>query len=304
MKPSQSEFLEINGRRCHVRRWGQPGARQLFLLHGWLDTSVTFQFLVDCFQKEWDIIAPDWPGYGDSERRHQQYYMQDDVVLLDALLDHYSPDAPATLVGHSYGGQVATLFSGARPDRVRHYVSIEGFGPHQQPLSAAPRSMASWLDRTRKARGGSRYPGYGALAQRLIVANPRLTQQRADFLARGIGRPCAEDSAVIELQADPWRRLRGMPLSFPTAAYFETFLGAIAAPALWLRGDSSHYMAYVFPEHQLYQDRFQHLSHGLDVLIEEAGHNLHHDQPEQLAKHIERFLSPNYSEPQRHSTAE
>jgi pimeloyl-ACP methyl ester carboxylesterase len=304
MNPSRSEFLEINGRRCHIRRWGRPDAPRLFLLHGWLDTSVTFQFLVDCFQQEWDIVAPDWPGYGDSEWRHQQYYMQDDVVLLDAILDHYSPDAPASLVGHSYGGQVATLFSGARPERVYRYVSLEGFGPHQQPLSAAPRSMASWLERTRKERGSSRYPGFEALAQRLMNANPRLTLQRADFLAKGIGRTCEDEAAAVALLADPWRRLRGMPLSFPTAAFFESFLSAISAPTLWLRGDSSHYMAHVFPEAQLYQDRFRHLSQGQDVLIKEAGHNLQHDQPEQLAEHIERFLSSTCSEPQRPATAQ
>ncbi|QJD59878.1 alpha/beta hydrolase [Pseudomonas sp. gcc21] len=260
-------------------------------MHGWLDTSSTFQFLVDCFEQEWDIIAPDWPGYGESEWRHQHYYMQDDVVMLDVILDRYSPDTQASLVGHSYGGQVTTLLSGARPERVRHYVSLEGFGPRQQPVSAAPRLMAMWLERSREERRNSQYTGFDALAQRLKTANVRLTSQRADFLARSLGRCPAQDNTVVELQADPWRRLRGMPLSFPTAAFFETFLSHISAPALWLRGDDSDYMTLVFPEDELYKARFSHLRNARDVLINQAGHNIHHDQPELVARHIEHFLN-------------
>ena len=289
MKPSRSEFLDINGRRCHVRRWGDPDAPMLFFLHGWLDTSVTFQFLVDAMGESWNIVAPDWPGYGNSDWRHHQYWMQDDVALLDMILDRYSPAAPVSLIGHSYGGQVATLYSGTRPDRVARYISLEGFGPRSQELSAAPRSMASWLERAKKGTRARRYESFDALAQRLLAANPRLQRSRADFLARGIGRVCPKDR-MVDLQADPWRRVRGVPLSFPTAAFFETFMGSIKSPALWLRGDSSQYMEWVFPEERQYLDRYAHLQDGRDVLIREAGHNLHHDQPEILAGHVEDFL--------------
>jgi pimeloyl-ACP methyl ester carboxylesterase len=47
MNASRSEFLDIRGLRYHVRRWGRPGAPKLFLLHGWMDVSASFQFVVD-----------------------------------------------------------------------------------------------------------------------------------------------------------------------------------------------------------------------------------------------------------------
>ena len=67
MKPSHSQFHTIRSLRYHVRCWGEPGAPKLFLLHGWMDVSASFQFLVDRFARDWQVIAPDWRGFGLTE---------------------------------------------------------------------------------------------------------------------------------------------------------------------------------------------------------------------------------------------
>ena len=64
MKASRSEFLAVRGLRYHVRHWGDADAPKLFMLHGWMDVSASFQFVVDCLQGEWHVIAPDWRGFG------------------------------------------------------------------------------------------------------------------------------------------------------------------------------------------------------------------------------------------------
>ena len=68
MRPSESLFYEIRGLRYHVRRWpgtGSPDAsRRMVLLHGWMDVSASFQFLVDALDEKWEVYAPDWRGYG------------------------------------------------------------------------------------------------------------------------------------------------------------------------------------------------------------------------------------------------
>ena len=68
MKPSRSEFLTIRGLRTHVRHWGREGAPKLFMSHGWMDMSASFQFVVDHLQGDWHVIANDWRGFGLSER--------------------------------------------------------------------------------------------------------------------------------------------------------------------------------------------------------------------------------------------
>ena len=64
MKPSQSHILQVRGLRYHVRTWGDERSPRLVLLHGWMDVSASFQFLVDALQGEWYVVAPDWRGFG------------------------------------------------------------------------------------------------------------------------------------------------------------------------------------------------------------------------------------------------
>src|ERR1044072_6693767 len=99
MKPSRSEFHEIHGLRYHVRTWGTPGAPNMFLLHGWMDVSASFQFLVDAFERDWQVIAADWGGFGLSAWAPAGYWFVDYYADLDALLAHYQPESPVFLVG-------------------------------------------------------------------------------------------------------------------------------------------------------------------------------------------------------------
>ena len=50
MRQSESEFLQIRGLRYHVRHWRSAGAPKMVLLHGWMDVSASFQFMVDALR--------------------------------------------------------------------------------------------------------------------------------------------------------------------------------------------------------------------------------------------------------------
>ena len=62
MRHSESQFLQVRGLRYHVRHWRAPGAPKLVLLHGWMDVSASFQFVVDALEREWDVYAPQGVG--------------------------------------------------------------------------------------------------------------------------------------------------------------------------------------------------------------------------------------------------
>lgn len=289
MRESRSEYLTIRGARYHVRRWGPADGRPVLLFHGWLDTSATFQFLADALPADWNLIAPDWRGYGGSDWRGDKYWFYDDLADMDYMVEHYGGGEPVDLLGHSYGGGVAGIFAGTRPGRVRRLVSLEGFGPQQRELHEAPDRVAHFLDAVREPHSGSVYPSRAALAQRLRKANPRLSEARAAFLAEQVARDAADGG--VELAADPWRRAITVALSFPTIEFFEQFWRRTTAPALWIRGDDSFYMRYAFDNDEpAYQRRLACLPDGRDVLIRDAGHNLHHDHPEQVAHAVAAFL--------------
>jgi len=46
---------------------GEPHWPRLFLPHGWMNVSASFQFLVDSLKHDWYVIAPDWRGFGLTE---------------------------------------------------------------------------------------------------------------------------------------------------------------------------------------------------------------------------------------------
>ena len=67
-RPVRCHWHEIRDVRYRVRTWGEPDGELVFLLHGWMDTGATFQFLVDCLDERRYVVAPDWRGFGDSGR--------------------------------------------------------------------------------------------------------------------------------------------------------------------------------------------------------------------------------------------
>src|SRR3970040_2581814 len=119
MRNSESLFPTIRGLRYHVRRWPRAGARKMVLLHGWMAVSASFQFMVDALRGDWDVYAPDWRGYGLTQwARADCYWLPDYLADLEFLLAGFSPETAVNLVGHSLGGNVASIYAGVRPHGV------------------------------------------------------------------------------------------------------------------------------------------------------------------------------------------
>ena len=98
---------------------GRPDAPTLFMLHGWMDVSASFQFVVDALAGDWQVIAPDARGFGLSDwpvarQGGGHYWFHEYLGDLDALVDHYAPAGEVNLVGHSMGANVVCLYAGAR----------------------------------------------------------------------------------------------------------------------------------------------------------------------------------------------
>ena len=293
MKPSVSEFIDLRGLRTHVRFWGPPAGPQLFLLHGWMDASASFQFLVDALSRDWRVIALDWRGFGHSQWNKHSYWFPDYVADLDALLAHYSPDAPARLVGHSLGGNVACLYAGIRPERVASLATLEGFGLHVSDSAEAPERYARWLDLVRTGPSFNCYADRAELAARLRRGNPRLKPEQAAFLAEHLGQPSDKEAGeeAIVVAADPYHKLPNPVLYRLEDA--KACWRRIVAPVLWVAATDSFIMKAYAGETGAaeYRDRIACFRDIRSVMLEDAGHNMHHDQPQQLARLLEEFFA-------------
>ena len=288
MRSSESTFLEIRGLRYHVRRWVRAGAPKMVLLHGWMDVSASFQFMVDALRKDWDVYAPDWRGYGLTDwGKADCYWFPDYVADLDYLLERLQADAPVNLLGHSLGGNVACLYAGVRPARVRRLVNLEGFGMAATRPEQAPARYARWLEELREASGFRPYGGFGALADRLQKNNPRLARARAEFLARFWGRETA-DGRVL-LRGDPAHKI-----VYPVLYRYEEARACwsqATAPVLWVDASESEGLKRLGLTAEQYAERRAAFRDLRYATVPDAGHMLHHDQPEHVARLVEDFFA-------------
>lgn len=285
-KHSRTEFIDLRGLRHCVRQWGDPAAPKVFLLHGWMDSSSSFQFIVDALRQEWHLIAPDWRGYGQSEYLNRAYWFPDYYADLDALLQHYLPHEPARLVGHSMGANIASIYAGTRQGRVRQVSMLDFLGLNRSKPIDAPKQLDQWLESLTDKHQLRAYKDEAALARRLRQSNPRLTQTRADFLAHNVSRHRAD--GMIEMACDPWHKVPS-----PNLYRFEevmSFWRNIACPVQLQIADTGFVVERFGTNSTEYLDRIGCFADLSVIRIVDASHNLQHDQPEQVAAALESFL--------------
>lgn len=301
LRHARTESVPIRTLRYHVRLWGDalPGQPPLVLLHGWMDVGASYQFVVDAFGAAFAagrlIIAPDWRGFGRSRLPGpcDGYPFADYLADLDQLLDHYAGGTPVDLAGHSMGGNVAMMYAGVRPQRIRRLVNLEGFGlPATQP-EQAPARLTQWLDELRALHAGELqlkdYDSADAVARRLMKTNPRLSPDKAAWLAQHWAEPDA---------AGRWRILgdAAHKITNPTLYRVEEALvvyRAITAPVLAIEADGDSLGQWWQGRYSLaeYHERLRAVPDCRVAVVMDAGHMLHHDQPEELARLIENFLA-------------
>ena len=295
-RPSRSEFIPIRNLSYHVQIWGTPSPSKtpLVLVHGWMDVAASYQFVVDALSHDHYVIAPDWRGYGQTASGGaDNFWFPDYLADLDFLLDHYSPNQPVNLVGHSMGGNVVMLYSGVRPERIRRLVNLEGFGMPASTPDQAPVRYAKWMDELKKLHTGKMdlrpYDAASGVARRLMKTNPRLSADKADWLSRHWAHE--NDQGQWTILGEPGHKLSNANLfrvEEVLALYARLSMPVLAVEAsdnsldFWWKGkftlDQYHERLKVVPQVEI-------------ARIDDAGHMMHHDQPEVLAALIVRFIA-------------
>ena len=284
--PREGLTVPVRGLRYHVRRWGDPAARPLLLLHGVRDCGATFQFMIDGLCSSWNVVAPDWRGHGLSDRAFGSYWAHDFMADLDVLLDTLFPDTAPDVVAHSMGGNVATLCFSMRPERVRRLVALDSAGPMGRRLPVdARRVLTDWLA---MARPGTVPGGYGSLpevVERILASNRRMSQVQAHFRAEVSTR--RDEDGRYRWLYDPVLRF---PLpTLHSAEEWRAVWSSFTAPFLWIGSSDPRPEAPPFDdEHVALRRSFR--PDAEIVRLDDTGHNVHHDRPGDVARLVEAFL--------------
>ena len=299
-RSARSEFVTLRGLHHHVLSWGEASLASasrpaLVMLHGWMDVAASFQFVVDALPSERHVIAFDWRGFGLSDTpASDTYWIPDYLGDLDAALDALLPGQTIDLLGHSMGGNVAMVYAGVRPERIRRLVNLEGFGMPRTRPEQAPQRMLKWLDDLKTVPELRTYPSLDAVAMRLQKTNPLLRSDRAAWLAGQWSRQRTGvdgNAGAWEILADPAHK-RPTPVLYRVEEILEIWQ-RIAAPMLWVEGDQTDLGRWWGKRYgrEEFQERLAVVPQVEKALLSPAGHMLHHDQPEALAARLEAFLA-------------
>ena len=300
----RSEFIPIRNLNYHVLVWGDTNSKlpPLVLMHGWMDVAASYQFMVDALSEAFFndrlIIAADWRGYGKTTGAQvDNYWFPDYLADLDFLLDHYAGDQAVDLIGHSMGGNVVMMYAGSRPERVRRLVNLEGFGMSVFTPDQAPGRYAKWMDELKKLhRGGMALTSYDkadGVARRLMKTNPRLGRDdagkaKANWLAR---HWAAENAAgQWEILGDPAHKITNANLG-KVAEALELYK-CISAPVLVVEASDDSLSLWWSGKFTLaeFHERLKNVPDCTVKVVQDAGHMMHHDKPEELAGMVEAFV--------------
>ena len=145
-------YLNETTLRLHYTDRGTADDTTLVLLHGLQDCAANWNGAADRLADHYRVITLDLRGHGDSDRSAEGAYSQADFSNDIGRLLRELDLRDVVLVGHSYGGKVATAFASASPDRIAALVAVDSdiaansHGELEHASAVGWRSLAEVID--------------------------------------------------------------------------------------------------------------------------------------------------------------
>ncbi|MBB5424038.1 pimeloyl-ACP methyl ester carboxylesterase [Paraburkholderia sp. JPY158] len=271
--------------RLAYRRSTAAGAKQaVLLLHGWPQTSWAWRRVIPLLRQQFDVIAPDLPGFGDSSKPESGFDKKNVARKLHELVEGLGIEKVA-IVGHDLGGHVAYAYAAQWPEAVSHFV----FAESSLPTFGQEEAMDV-------SRGGSWHFGFnmaGDISEALVegreflfvnhfvrretvgVFDPdSISNDDVNVYARALARPGALRCSFSYYRTLPLDRQDNLiwgktPLSMP----------ALSIGAQWGYGPASA------------QTLRRVATNVSEIVFDDCGHYVPEEQPVKFAKALSEFIS-------------
>ena len=117
--------LFLNDIKLCYREWNE-GKTPLLLLHGLADHSLVWSNLGDYLASDYQIIAPDLRGHGETEKPESGYSFEDYIEDLEQLMMELNWES-CHVIGHSWGAKLACLWATKYPEKFRSLTLVDPF---------------------------------------------------------------------------------------------------------------------------------------------------------------------------------
>lgn len=276
----QEIVVELEGVQIAVKRWGEPNAKPILALHGWLDNSGSFDYLAPLL-KSFQVFAIDLPGHGLSGHwpKGMSYHSIDGVGTLAHLIRHWNWEK-VILMGHSMGASIASLFAGTFPEQLDKLILLEGLGPLTSPAEEAPaRLKRSILQHSELST--KQLPVYSDI-DRAIEVRKQVSGMSEKATRPLVQRGIKEFSGGFTWRTDP--RLKMESPYRMTEPQVIAFLKEISCPTLWIQARQG-----LKWDPWIINERTRAVK-DLKTFEIEGNHHVHLEDPEKVAEIILSFL--------------
>lgn len=145
--------FSVDGTALHVREYGDPVLDPIVLVHGWSVALEYWNPQINALARGNRVVTYDQRGHGRSDvgpRPFSERVLAEDLSAV--LAATISPDAPATLVGHSMGGGAILAWAKYFPDEVTRYAdsallanSAAGLSEGREGVNRHQDRLSRWL---------------------------------------------------------------------------------------------------------------------------------------------------------------
>lgn len=277
--------------------YGSSENRPIVMLHGWQDNAATFERLIPMLPPNHSYLSIDLPGHGFSSHIPQgmHYSLIHYIQTLRLIQRHYNWEK-LSLIGHSMGGMVSTLFTSLNPGQCDFLICVDG--------SVTPFNG----DAVERLRRIQRLAGDDCLA--LVLKQHSNTTPKGhlfnDIVDRWSKQISLDKESIKSLMKrgvapsplDPdrfnyTRDIRLKTVDFGLDALpepvFEALTKQINVPHLFIKAAKSK-----FYEKNQENDRalemYQRVNENFELLTINEGHHLHLSHPQSISKHLSSFI--------------
>ena len=122
---------ELTAGTFHFAEAGEAGKPLLLCLHGFPESWLAWEAVMELLAGHFHVVAPDQRGFNRSPKPAgaEAYQTRHLVGDMFELAERVSPGGPFHLAGHDWGSAVAYAMAFARPDRIRRLIVANGVHP-------------------------------------------------------------------------------------------------------------------------------------------------------------------------------
>ncbi|MFT7683172.1 MAG: pimeloyl-ACP methyl ester carboxylesterase [Moritella dasanensis] len=284
--------IEVNGSIITGLQWGDNTKPVLLAVHGWLDNAASFVPLADALLNKledgslpYQLIAIDLPGHGHSDHKVGHYNFMEWVDDLYQIVktQHWGP---VSIIGHSMGAMISSIFAATFPELIHRIVLIEGLGAisaeADQTVSQLRKGIESRAIYNKNVNASMKRKSNTLTLEKVVKARCLVSDLNEEHAKIICNRNLTTRNGSVNFRSDPKLKLRSL-VRLTELQVFD-ILSSLSTTCLIMVGDKG------FPLITRTLDLDMFSKANFTILEVPGGHHVHMDNAAETAMAIVKFV--------------